>query len=108
MLFRSKFKIQFLPVTIFNQEEQIGYWKDAAIVGIPGSKAAYAATLGIHQADLPGMDYVERTVIGTDAWVPLQNGYTIGNTDPGRPAESDTDLGDAGEATRNSGANENR
>lgn len=103
-----KFKIQFLPVTIFNQEEQIGYWKDAALAGVPGSKAAYAATLGIHQADLPGMDYVERSMIGTDDWIPLQNGYTIGGKDTGRPESSDTQIGDAGEKTRESGANENR
>lgn len=102
-----KFKIQFLPVTVFNQEEQIGYWKDAALVGIPGSKTAYAAALGIHQADLPGMDYVERVMVGTDDWVPLQNGYTIGG-DPGRPEASDAQIGDAGEKTRESGANENR
>lgn len=102
-----KFKIQFLPVTIFNQEEQIGYWKDAAALGIPGSKAAYAATLGIHQANLPGLDYVERQVIGTDEWVPLQSGYTIGNKG-GRPAEKDEDLDASGESTRDSGANENR
>ena len=103
-----KFKIQFLPVTIFNQEEQIGFWKDAALSGVPGSKVAYAAALGIHQADLPGMDYVERTLVGTDDWMPLLNGYTIGNSEGGRPAASDTKLGDAGEATRNSGANDNR
>lgn len=106
-----KFKIQFLPVTIFNQEEQIGYWKDAAALGIPGSKAAYAATLGIHQADLPGMDYVEKTMIGVDDWTPLQSGYTIGGSSGstgGRPAASDTNLDDSGEATRASDANANR
>lgn len=105
-----KFKIQFLPTTIFNQEEQIGYWKDAAALGIPGSKAAYAATLGVHQADLPGMDYIERTLIGVDEWAPLQSGYTIGdsNSKGGRPAESDENLDDAGEATRASDANANR
>ena len=103
-----KFKIQFLPVTIFNQEEQIGYWKDAAALGVPGSKAAYAATLGIHQADLAGMDYVERNLIGTDSWTPLQSGYTIGSNKGGRPSAGDTDLDAAGEATRGSDANANR
>lgn len=103
-----KFKIQFLPVTVFNQEEQIGYWKDAAALGVPGSKVAYAATLGVHQADLSGLDFIEQTIIGTGDWVPLQNGYTVGNDEGGRPEASDQDLGDAGEATRESGANENR
>lgn len=103
-----KFKIQFLPVTVFNQEEQIGYWKDAAALGIPGSKVAYAATLGVHQADLPGLDFVEQAIVGTGDWTPLQSGYTIGGDEGGRPEKSDTDLGDAGEATRESGANENR
>ena len=106
-----KFKVHFLPNTIFNQEEQIKYWKDAAIVGVPGSKAAYAATLGIHQTDLPGMDFIERTIIGTDDWKPLQNGYTVGDTSGdtgGRPTASDGELGDAGEKTRDADSNANR
>lgn len=107
-----KFKIQFLPVTIFNEEERVKLFKDAAALGVPGSKSAYAATLGMQQIDLPGLDYVERNVIGSDDWMPLRSGYTIstigGNDGPGRPEADDDELGDAGEATRESGANENR
>lgn len=105
-----KFKIQFLPVTVFNQEEQINYWKDAAALGIPGSKVAYAATLGVHQADLPGMDFIEQNIVETGSWTPLQSGYTVGGSDDegGRPEESDGELGDAGEKTRDADSNENR
>lgn len=105
-----KFKIQFLPITIFNEEDKAKLYKDGATLGIPGTKAAYAATLGMKQADLPGLDFVERTIIGSDGWQPLQSGYTTGDSDvdPGRPAADDVDLDDEGESTRSSGANDNR
>ena len=106
------FKIQFLPVTIYNEEEKIKYYKDAASLGVPGSKSAYAATLGLHQSDLPGFDYIERNMIDTDSWTPLKSSYNGATPDSsssgGRPTESDGEITDAGEQTRDSDANANR
>lgn len=105
-----KFKLQFLPVTIFNAEEQIKYWKEAASLGVPGSKIAYAAVLGVHQASLPSFGYIESNIVQTDSWVPLQSGYTVGGqtSEGGRPTESDLTITDAGEKTREAGSNDNR
>lgn len=104
-----KFRIQFLPMTIFNQDDQIQFYRDAATLGVPGSKAAYAACLYMRQAALPGLDYVERTVMGSDDWFPLVSGYTIGNPydDGGRPAMDDEDLSAGGERTRGADSNGN-
>ena len=109
-----KFKIQFLPVTIFNEDECVGRYKDGATLGVPGAKVAYAAALGMKQTDLPSLSYIENTMIGSGEWVPLQSGYTSGSSavtsqsKGGRPAMDEEDLDDEGAATRDSGANDNR
>ena len=100
-----------MPVTIFNIEEQIKYWKEAASLGVPGSKIAYAAVLGVHQASLPSFSYIENNILQTDTWVPLQSGYTVGSqatSAGGRPLETDLQITDAGEKTREAGSNDNR
>ena len=106
-----KFKLTFLPTTVFNQEEQVKLYKEAATLGIPGARSAYAASIGIHQAALSGLAYLESETMEIDSWTPLTSGYTGGVEsagEGGRPAVDDTQLDDAGEATRASGANENR
>lgn len=109
-----KFKIEFLPITIFNEDEKAAMYKDAATLGIPGSKLAYAATIGMKQVDLPGLSFIENTIIDCGSWMPLQSGYTGGGTtsasgdDGGRPPVDDVDLGEAGEKTRDAGSNDNR
>ena len=106
-----KFRLTFLPTTIYNQEDQVKMYKDAATLGVPGARSAYAASIGLSQAALPGLAYLENTMLDTAEWSPLVSGYT-GGTDTsdgaGRPAVDDTDLDGAGEATRASGANDNR
>ena len=102
-----KFKINFLPVTRFNQEEQVLLYKEAATLGIPGSKSAYAAAVGIPQHDLLGMEYVEMELLHMDELTPLTSGYTISTEAGGRPEKSMVDLTDEGEATREKGSNEN-
>lgn len=102
-----KFKINFLPVTRFNQDEQAKLYKDAATLGIPGSKTAYAAAVGIPQHDLLGMEYIEMDLLGMGELTPLTSGYTMSAGEGGRPAKDDDDLSDEGEATRAKGSNEN-
>lgn len=105
-----KFKIHFLPVTKFNQDEQIAVYKEAATLGIPGAKTAYAAVAGIPQCDLLGLNYIEMNLLGMGDLTPLQSGYTASNdssNEGGRPTESDGDLTAEGEATRDKGSNEN-
>lgn len=106
-----KFRLAFLPTTVYNQDEQVKMFKEAATLGIPGAKSAYAASIGVHQAALSGLAYLEEDILESGNWTPLTSGYTGGATstaEGGRPAADDDDLGEAGEATRASGANENR
>lgn len=107
-----KFKLSFLPTTVYNQEEQVGLFKEAATLGIPGARSAYAASIGITQSSLPGISFLENEMLEAETWVPLTSGYTgggaVSGSDGGRPAAADEDLDDEGVATRESGANENR
>ena len=102
-----KFKINFLPVTFFNQDEQVQVYKEAATLGIPGSKAAYAAAVGIPQHDLLGMEYIEMELLNMGGLTPLTSGYTVSSDEGGRPLSDDGSLTDEGEATREKGSNEN-
>ena len=103
-----KFKINFLPVTKFNQDEKAAIYKEAATLGIPGSKAAYAATVGIPQVDLLGMNYIEMNLLDMGNLTPLMSGYTSPAGDKGgRPELDDDDLTAEGEQTREKDSNEN-
>lgn len=91
----------------------VSLYKDAATLGVPGAKSAYAAALGIHQANIPGLEYMESELYDMNSWKPLISGYTGGGTGNasggnGRPVTADEDLDAAGEATRASDANANR
>lgn len=107
-----KFQLRFLPITWYNQEDQVKMLKEAATLGVPGAKSAYAASLDIHQADLAGLAFLESEMLDSDSWTPLTSGYTGGGATSGdtggRPSVDDTNLDDAGEATRASDANANR
>lgn len=103
----EKFKITILPITVFNKEEYLKYYKEAAAFGV--GKSQYAATLGIPQCDVEGLTYLESEIIPFDKLRPLKSSYTSGGSeDGGRPQSSDNDLGDAGEETRDNDTNANR
>lgn len=103
----TKFKVTILPITVFNKEEYLKYYKEAVSFGI--GKSQYAAALGVPQCDIEGLTYLENELLSFDKLTPLKSSYTSsGSNDGGRPQSSDNDLGDAGEKTRDSGANENR
>lgn len=107
-----KFKVNFLPVTKFNRDEQAKLYKEAATLGIPGTKSAYAATIGVPQTDLLGMNHIEMELLGMGELTPLQSGYTQGGSavsgdEGGRPELEDTELTDEGEETREKESNAN-
>ncbi|MFA6832890.1 MAG: hypothetical protein WCR36_11605 [Bacteroidaceae bacterium] len=103
----QKFKITFLGSTIFNQKDMITLYKEAATLGIPGSKSAYASLLGIVPGDIQAMNMMEMDMLGMGELTPLQTSYTTAG-EAGRPEKDATDLTDSGDATRESGANENK
>lgn len=109
----QKYKINVLPVTIFNYDEMLKLYKEAATLGIPNAKSAYAATLGTLAYDVLGTNMTELEFLHFDQVVPLQSGYTIGNSsgeneEAGRPASNEEDLSESGETTRETDANSNR
>lgn len=103
----SKFKVTILPITVFNKEEYLKYYKESASFGI--GKSYYAAALGIPQYDLEGLTYLENKIIPFDSLTPLKSSYTTsGNEEAGRPTSEDSEIGDAGEETRDNDTNANR
>lgn len=101
-----KFKITILPVTVFNQEEKVKYYKDAGTFGY--GKSYYAAASGISQHDVSGLDYLENEILGYGDLKPMSSSYTSSNEGAGRPVMSDGELTEDGEATRDNDTNENR
>lgn len=102
-----KFKINLLPITVFNRSEYLKTYKEAASFGL--GKALYAAALGIPQFDISGLSYIENNFIHFDDLTPLKNSFTTsGENEAGRPKKEDGELTPAGEQTRNDDTNANR
>jgi len=105
---KHKFKISFLPITIFNIDEWTKLYKEAASFGI--GKSYYMAAIGVPQYDIAGLNHIENAVLNlAESLVPLKNSYNSGgDAEAGRPESAATDLGDAGEVTRANDTNSNR
>lgn len=102
-----KFKLSFLPVSIFNEAEMIDQYKSAMNFGM--GKLQYAACMGIKQTDLLGQAYMENEVLEFDTlFKPMQmaSNQSADANSPGRPQEDD--ISAEGEETRDSTANDNR
>nr|DAO56443.1 MAG TPA: portal protein [Caudoviricetes sp.] len=102
-----KFKVNFLPVSIFNESEMVDQYKSAMNYGM--GKLQYAACIGIAQSDLLGQAYIENEILDFNtAFTPMQTAATRSAKDqsPGRP-ESD-DISDEGEETRDTTTNDNK
>lgn len=103
----TRFKVNILPITVFNKEEYLKYYKEAASFGI--GKSHYAAALGISQYDVAGLDYIEKNLVPFDELTPLKSSYTSsGDGEAGRPASDDGDLTESGQATRDNDTNANK
>lgn len=102
----SRFKISILPITVFNKEEYLKYYKESASFGL--GKSQYAAALGISQNDVAGLIYLEQELIPFDKLTPMKSSYTNTNDGAGRPASGDGDLTPSGESTRNNDTNANK
>ncbi len=102
-----KFKITILPVTVFNREEYVKQYKESAAFGL--GKSHYAATLGIPQYDIAGLNYLEEDLVAFNDLVPMRNTYTSGDIEEqGRPLKKEEDLSEEGENTRDNDTNANR
>lgn len=105
-----KFKLCFLPVTIFNKEEMINLYKNAMNFGF--AKLQYAACIGMNQCDIAGQSYIENEILHIDdLFEPMRTASTTSSEssdgkESGRPVADD--VTEEGDATRDSDANENR
>lgn len=109
---KFKFKCQFLDVSIYNQEAMFKLYKETATLGLP-TKMALAAILGYSPSDTLNMGLLEEELDIRDTLFskPLLSSNTQsidGGDEGGRPEKDEGDLGDDGEKTKDSGANDNR
>lgn len=102
----QKFKMSFLPVTVYNQDDWIDHYKEAATLGIP-VKERYAAALGMSPMDILGMNHVEMDILKMGELTPLASSYTQAKS-TGRPLKDDTELTETGQGTRDNDDNGNR
>ena len=100
--FGKYFKVTFLDVSIFNRKEYGEAMLKAATYGLP-TLSYYAASQGLAQDDLDGMNFLEDEVLGLkDRLRPLQSSSTLSTADSesdgevGRPKSDIGDLTDAG------------
>lgn len=99
------FKVSFLDQSIFNHDEYVKRFKEGATLGLP-VKTYYSSSLGLSPSDVMGLTYLEENILGLskDNWLsPLISSNTqssVSEDELGRPALSDTEIGDAGEASR--------
>lgn len=101
-----KFKIQFLPITVFNQQDVIKTYKEAVAFGV--AKSEYAAALGISSFDVQGQTYLEDEILGFNKITPMMNSHTSSKTSDttGRPEVDEGDLSDEGARTRDEEGND--
>ena len=102
-----KFKIKFLPVTIFNHDDMAKMYKESVAFGL--GKAEYAAVIGRNPFEVSPLDYIEKTVMGMNDLTPMMSSHTMSSKDAaGRPEKDETELSPKGDKTKNTGANDNR
>lgn len=106
-----KFKIKFLDVTVYNQQEKFDQIIKGAQYSLPLKMAAYSV-LGFEPSDISSMSYLENTLLKLqENLVPLQSSYTQTNdNNSGRVTNESIGKGlsDSGEQTLENDSNENR
>lgn len=106
----ARFKISFLPITIFNRDEMVKMYKEGLNYGI--GKSHYMAALGIPQYDIAGLAFLENDVLGVNEMLrPMKTASTQTADDSasgGRPSVDDEDLDESGASTRDNDSNANR
>lgn len=87
-------------VTPFTKEEKIKQVKEAATLGVAGSKLMYSSLMGISPLDSYALGVLENDVLRLhEKWMPLQTSYTQGANEGGRPESDITEISDDGEAS---------
>lgn len=105
----TKFKINILPVTIYNKADMASLYQGGATYGLP-VKSSYAAVMNLQPLDIAAMNFIEMDALGMGELMPMASSYTQPSDGGGRPTaeESGEDIGDAGEQTRDIDANDDK
>lgn len=101
----KNFCMNFLDVSSYNQAEMAETYLKACTYGIP-MISHYASTVGLGQAELDSMSFLETDVLGLqDMFKPVQSSTQMSSadSDPGAPQKSIGELSDSGEQTREDG-----
>lgn len=108
--FGGKFTIQLLDVTIFNHADTLKNYQSLAQYGVP-CKLHLTALAGVTPLKERGLVALENVLGIHEEWKPLQSSFTTSgdsSEESGRPEETDSELGDSGEATRDNDSNANK
>lgn len=103
----KNFKVTMLDVSPFNRDEMAAQYLKACQYGMP-MISNYAATVGLGQAELDCMNYLETEVLELPKYfIPLQSSAQMGSDESGaptdeggRPPDDIDELTDSGEQTR--------
>lgn len=104
----KNFKVTFLNVSDFNRKEMADQYLKGCQYGVP-LISAYCATIGLGQAELDCMNYLETDILQLQkVFMPLQSSTQMSSEDikegttedGGRPRLDDGELTDSGEQSR--------
>lgn len=101
---KTYFKVSFLDITKYNQDDMVKAYKEASTVGLP-VKTRYCAALGLSPSDMMNSIMFENDVLGiVDKFKPLQSAYQTGidnkggRTSKGDNIEGSTEAGQVNDA----------
>ena len=102
--FGAHFRIEFLNCSAYNRDDLSKVYKEGATLGLP-TVMSYAAVAGLTPLNFTGMLTLENDILDIKSkLVPLESSYN--SKEVGRPTSSTKD--DSGEATEESGSNDNK
>lgn len=105
-----KFRFYLLDMTIFNRNDVTTRYKDSIAMGITNIDR-YLASLDMTPSCTLGSYVVHENIFDfRNHFIPLQTSYnsSVESNENGRPESKTSELSDAGEKTRSTGANEER
>jgi hypothetical protein len=108
---KTYFKVSFLDITKYNQDDMVKAYKEASTVGLP-VKTRYCAALGLSPSDMMNSMMLENDVLDiVNKFKPLSTSYTeVGNNKGGKPSNGENKIDDSGQKTIDNDSNnpENR